>query len=54
MWWILSRAFIQSNPEYVPNARELFICLALIFWIFTYTMSYVSQRVERELGVGER
>ncbi len=49
-----SRAFIQGNAEYLANARELFIFLALIFWIFTYTMSYVSQRVERELGVGER
>ena len=49
-----SRAFIQGNTEYIASARELFICLALIFWIFTFTMSYVSQRVERELGVGER
>ena len=49
-----SRVFIRGNPEYLPNVHELFICLALIFWIFTYTMSYVSQRVERELGVGER
>ena len=49
-----SRVFIRGNTEYLSNALELFICLALIFWIFTYTMSYVSQRVERELGVGER
>ena len=50
----ISRAFIQGNPEYLGNAKELFIFLALVFWVFTYGMSYVSRRVERHLGVGER
>ena len=49
-----SRAFIQGNPEYLASARELFIFIALVFWVFTYGMSYVSRRVERRLGVGER
>ena len=50
----ISRAFIQGNPEFLPSAQELFIFLALVFWIFTYTMSYVSRRIERHLGVGRR
>ena len=50
----ISRAFIQGNPEYLGNAKELFIFLALVFWVFTYGMSYVSRRVEQYLGVGER
>ena len=50
----ISRAFIQGNVEYLSSARELFIFLALVFWIFTYTMSYVSGRVEEHLGVGRR
>jgi general L-amino acid transport system permease protein len=50
----ISRAFIQGNPEYLANAKELFIFLALVFWVFTYGMSYVSRRVEQHLGVGER
>jgi len=50
----ISRAFIQGNPEYLGNAKELFIFLALVFWVFTYGMSYVSRRVEQHLGVGER
>jgi general L-amino acid transport system permease protein len=50
----ISRAFIQGNPEYLTNFHELLIFLALIFWIFTYTMSHVSRRVEQHLGVGER
>ena len=50
----ISRAFIQGNTEYLSSAKELFIFLALVFWVFTYTMSYVSGRVERYLGVGQR
>ena len=50
----ISRAFIQGNAQYLGNAKELFIFLALVFWVFTYTMSYVSQKVEEHLGVGQR
>jgi general L-amino acid transport system permease protein len=50
----IGRAFILGNPEYLANARELFVFLALVFWIFTYGMSYVSSRVEEYLGVGQR
>ncbi len=50
----IGRAFIQGNAEYLANAKELFIFLALVFWIFTYTMSYVSGKTEEHLGVGER
>ena len=50
----IGRSFIQSNPEYLPNARELFVFLALVFWIFTYGMSYISGKVEEHLGVGVR
>ena len=49
-----SRSFIQGNTQYLPNTQELLITVALIFWIFTYTMSYVSRRIERNLGVGQR
>ncbi len=50
----ISRAFIQGNPEFLPSAQELFIFLALVFWIFCYSMSYVSRRIETHLGVGRR
>ena len=48
------RAFIQGNTEYLASAKELFIFLAVVFWVFCYTMSYVSQKVEEHLGVGVR
>ncbi|MCE2462772.1 MAG: amino acid ABC transporter permease [Dehalococcoidia bacterium] len=50
----ISRAFIQGNTEYLGSAKELFVFLALVFWVFTYGMSYVSRHIERNLGVGER
>ncbi len=50
----IGRAFIQGNVEYLPSAKELFIFLAIVFWIFTYGMSYVSRRVEDHLRVGAR
>ena len=50
----ISRAFIQGNAQYLGNAKELFIFLALVFWVFCYTMSYISQKVEEHLGVGQR
>ena len=49
-----SRAFIQGNAEFLANTQELFLFLALVFWIFTFTMSYVSRRIEANLGVGQR
>ncbi len=50
----IGRAFIQGNQDYLDNALELFIFLAVVFWIFCYSMSYVSRRIERHLGVGVR
>lgn len=50
----IGRSFIQSNPEFLPSARELFVFLAVVFWIFTYGMSYISGKVEEYLGVGIR
>ena len=50
----VGRAFIQGNTEYIAHAKELFIFLALVFWVFTYTMSYVSRHIEGNLGVGQR
>lgn len=50
----IGRTIIVGRPEYQGSAQEMFVFIALVFWIFTYTMSYVSRRVERHMGVGER
>ena len=50
----VGRAFIQGNQEYLESARELFVFVGIVFWIFTYSMSYISRRVEEHMGVGKR
>ena len=50
----MGRNFIRGNIEYQDSAPEIFIFISLVFWVFTYGMSYVSGQIERHLGVGER
>lgn len=46
--------FVNGNIEFRDNKGEVIIFVALVFWIFCYGMSYISGRIERHLGVGER
>ncbi len=50
----MGRVAIQGNIEFVDNGREVYLFIAVVFWIFTFSMSYVSRRIERALGVGRR
>ena len=50
----VGRVFVQGNTEYRASARELFVFVAVVFWLFTYTMSHASRRIEQALGVGQR
>ena len=50
----VGRVFIQGNVEFRGSAREMFVFLAVVFWVFTYGMSYVSGKVEEYMGVGRR
>lgn len=45
---------ILAQPKYVAYQREVYLFISLIYWVFCYIMSYVSQRLESALGVGER
>ena len=50
----MGRSIVQGNVQFTDNGRENLIFVAVVFWLFTYTMSYASRRVERHLGVGRR
>ena len=50
----ISRKAVEGRIEFQGSAPEIFVFVALAFWIFTFTMSYVSRRIERNLGVGQR
>ncbi len=45
---------ILANPNYIGRQLEVFAFIALIYWVFSYGMSYGSRRLEVALGVGER
>ncbi len=50
----MGRVTIQGNQEFLDNGREVYVFIALVFWVFTFSMSFVSRRIERALGVGRR
>jgi len=45
---------ILGNLEWRGTIFELYVFIGIIFWVLCYSMSYVSRRVEKSLGVGER
>jgi general L-amino acid transport system permease protein len=49
----IGRSVLQGNPEYIGLQAEVFVFVAAIFWIFSYSMSVSSRRIETQLGVGQ-
>jgi general L-amino acid transport system permease protein len=50
----IGNAILNLNPEFVRLQMEVYLFIALIFWVFCYFMSYASLQLEKALGVGER
>ena len=44
---------VIANPNWLGLQAEVYIFVAAIYFVFSYSMSYVSQRIEEALGVGE-
>lgn len=45
---------VLANPNYLGRYAELYVFVAMVYWIFSYSMSHASRRLERRLGVGGR
>jgi general L-amino acid transport system permease protein len=45
---------VLAQPEFIGLQLEVYLFISIIYWIFSYAMSYVSQRLEIALGVGVR
>lgn len=45
---------VVAQPEFMGLKREAYLFVAVIYFIFSYAMSYASRRLEVALGVGER
>ena len=50
----IGKSIVLGNVEWVGSQREVYIFIALLFWVFTYSMSYASRKLESALGVGQR
>jgi general L-amino acid transport system permease protein len=50
----IGNAVLKLNPEFFRLQMEVYVFIAIIFWIFSYFMSYASLQLEKSLGVGER
>jgi len=50
----VGKAVLNSNVQWLLLDKEVYVFIAVVFWIFTFSMSYASRRLERSLGVGER
>jgi general L-amino acid transport system permease protein len=50
----IGKAVLNMNVEWLLLDKEVYVFVAVVFWIFTYSMSHASRRLERALGVGER
>jgi general L-amino acid transport system permease protein len=49
----ISRA-VLANPSYIGRYAEVYIFVGIIYWIFCYSISQASRKIERNLGVGHR
>lgn len=45
---------VLAQPAFLGLHREVYAFISLLYWVFSYAMSYVSMRLEVSLGVGKR
>ena len=45
---------VLGNLEWRGTIFELYVFIGVVFWILCYSMSAISRRIEKRLGVGER
>lgn len=50
----IGKAVLNSNPAWLLRDMEVYLFIALIFWVFTFSMSFASRRVEAAVGLGKR
>ena len=50
----IGRSILNSNPKWLLLDMEVYGFIALVFWIFTFSMAFASRRVEAAVGLGKR
>jgi general L-amino acid transport system permease protein len=51
---LMGKSVLESQVEWKLLNMEMYVFVAVVFWVFNYSMSYASRRLEVALGVGER
>ena len=45
---------VLAQPDFLGLQREVYVFISMLYWVLSYGMSYLSQRLETSLGVGKR
>ena len=45
---------VLANPKWLGDTFEVYLFVAVVFFVLSYTLSQASYRLEKELGIGER
>ena len=45
---------ILAQPQFLGHYAEVYLFIGAIYWVFCYSMSLASRRLEKQLGVGPR
>jgi len=45
---------VLAQPDFLGLQREVYAFISMLYWVLSYGMSYLSQRLEVRLGVGTR
>ncbi|HEY9805895.1 MAG TPA: amino acid ABC transporter permease [Candidatus Obscuribacterales bacterium] len=45
---------ILAQPQFLGRYAEVYLFVGLIYWVFCYSMSIASRRLERHLGISQR
>ncbi len=50
----MANSVIPAQTQFLGVKREGLLFVCVVYWVFAYSMSRYSQRLEKRLGVGER
>ena len=50
----IGKSLFLGNVRWFDAQAEVYLFVAAVFWVFTFSMAYASRKVEEALGVGSR
>jgi general L-amino acid transport system permease protein len=50
----IGKSLFLGNVEWFDAQAEVYVFVAAVFWVFTFSMAHASRKIEEALGVGTR